>query len=154
MYVISIYHSLHFLWLATRKGRPLSEAQHWFNRLAAKHMPDLGAFVSVNLIKFNESCAFIQIFMQISWSFMISWSVSWFGYCSGYLYWVSVDSAFRGFSFAPGLEGFLKPQSGCAACAKVGSIWTQGISAFHVGPHKYIQDYTSILMCMYVCNVL
>lgn len=32
---------------ASRKGRPLSDAQKWFNRLAAEHMPDLGAFVSL-----------------------------------------------------------------------------------------------------------
>eukprot|EP00435_Cladocopium_sp_Y103_P022424 s2244_g5.t1 len=32
------------------KGRPLADAQHWFNRLAAQHMPDLGAFVSVIFI--------------------------------------------------------------------------------------------------------
>ena len=34
-----------------------------------------------------------------------------------------------GFSFAPGLEDFGKPPSGCGACGRVGCSLTQGTSA-------------------------
>ena len=103
---------------ASRKGRPLSDAQKWFNRLAAEHMPDLGAFVSLWLVL---SC---NAKNSEDWSSTCKFST---GFLSACVKAKKTQVIAWGFSCVLGPADFGKLLNGCVGCVRATSSWTQGI---------------------------